>query len=71
VTFAGGKCTIRGLDGKHVGAVLRMAKGLYWVAHDEPNLANMAEEELTLDQFCCHMGQLLLEWQRSLSNRVL
>ena len=41
-----------------MGAVPKM-KGLYHVAHDEPKMAHVADEELTLDQFHCQMGHIL------------
>ena len=50
ITFSGGKCSIKGPDGKCVGAVPK-TKGLYCVAHDEPKTAHVVDEELTLDQF--------------------
>ena len=57
ITFLGGKCSIKGPDGKHVGAVPK-TKGLYHVAHDEPKMAHIADEELTLDQFHCRMRHI-------------
>ena len=57
VTFSGGKCTIKGPNGEHVGAVPK-SKGLYCVAHDEPETAHIADEELTLDQFHRWMGHI-------------
>ena len=57
ITFSGGKCTIKGPDGKQVGAVPKI-KGLYCVAHDEPETVHVADEELTLDQFHHHMGHI-------------
>jgi len=50
VIFSGGKCTIKGPNGECVGTVPK-SKGLYCVAHDEPETAHIANEELTLDQF--------------------
>ena len=42
ITFLGGKCTIKGPDGKQVGAVPRTG-GLYCVTHDEPETAHAAK----------------------------
>ena len=50
IIFSGGKCTIKGPNGEHVGAVPK-TKGLYHVAHDEHKMAHAVGEELTLDQF--------------------
>ena len=58
ITFSGGKCSIKGPDGKLVGAVPK-TKGLYHVTHDEPETAHVADEELTLDQFHHRMGHIL------------
>ena len=58
VTFSDGKCTIKGPDGNHIGTIPK-AKGLYCVAHDEPETAITAEEVLTLDQFHHRMGHIL------------
>ena len=33
-TFGGGKCTIRGPDGKELGSVPKMTRGLYKVVHE-------------------------------------
>jgi len=41
-----------------VGAVPK-TKGLYRVAHDEPEMAHIADEERTLDQFHHQMGHIL------------
>ena len=57
ITFSGSKCTIKGTNGEHVGAVPK-PKGLYHVAHNDPEMAHSADEELTLDQFHCHMGHI-------------
>ena len=59
VTFSGGKCTIKGPDGKQVGTVPK-TKGLYCVVHNEPETAHAADEELTLDQFHHRMGHILV-----------
>ena len=48
VTFLGGKCTIHGPEGNHIGDIPKL-KGLYYVIHDQPEHVNSAEEELTLD----------------------
>ena len=37
-------------DGNIVGVVAKNDRGLYWVEH-HPEIANIATEELTLDQF--------------------
>ena len=58
ITFLGGTCSIKGPDGKRVGAMPKM-KGLYRVAYDEPKTAHVADEELTLDQFHRRMGHIL------------
>ena len=57
VTFSGGHCTIHGPDSTHIGAILK-TKGLYCVAHDEPNEVNSVNKKLTLDQFHHHMGHI-------------
>ena len=57
VTFSGGKCTIQGPDGNHVGAIPKI-KELYCVVHDQLEHANSADEELTLDQFHRQMGHV-------------
>ena len=57
ITFSGGKCTIKGPNGQRFGAVPK-TKGLYRVAHDEPESAHVADEELTLDQFHRRMGHI-------------
>lgn len=57
ITFLDGKCTIKGPDGQHLGAVSK-TKGLYHVAYDEPETAHAADEELTLDQFHRCMGHI-------------
>ena len=49
VIFLGGKCTIHGPDGNHIGDIPKL-KGLYCIIHDQPEYVNSAEEELTLDQ---------------------
>ena len=59
ITFLDGKCSIKGPDGKHVSAVPK-TKGLYHVAHNEPETAHVVDEKLTLNQFHCHMGHILL-----------
>ena len=58
ITFLGGKYSIKGPDEKCVGAVPK-TKRLYRVAHDEPEMAHVADEELTLDQFHHRMGHIL------------
>jgi hypothetical protein len=60
LTFAGGKCTIRGLDSMLVSEVPKNSNGLYKVAHEKDE-ANAATEVLTLDQFHCRMGHISLE----------
>ena len=57
VTFSGSQCTIQGPDGTHIGAIMK-TKGLYHVAHDEPECVNSVDEELTIDQFHCRMGHI-------------
>ena len=57
LTFSGGKCTIRGPDGEHIGTIPQQ-NGLYCVAHQEPDTAGAVEEMLTLDQFHCRMGHI-------------
>ena len=59
-TFSGGKCTLKGPDGSHVGIVPKTSKGLYRVDH-KPESANEAVEHLTLDQFHCSMGHISLD----------
>ena len=60
VTFANGKCTIQGPEGEHIGAIQKMGRGLYWVAH-EPEMANVTTEVLTLDQLHRRMGHISTE----------
>ena len=57
VTFSGGQCIICRPDGTHIGAIPK-TKGLYCVAHDEPDEVNSVDEKLTLDQFHCRMGHI-------------
>ena len=57
LTFSGGKCTIKGPDSRHIGTIPK-TKGLYQMAHNEPETAHTAVEELTLEQFHCQMGHI-------------
>ena len=50
VTFGGGKCVITDPDGEDVGEVPKKYRGFYRVEHDLET-ADVASEELTLDQF--------------------
>jgi hypothetical protein len=68
VTFAGGKCTIQGPEGDHIGAIPKTGRGIYRVAH-EPELANVATEVLTLDQFHHRMGHISTEVARKLVDK--
>jgi hypothetical protein len=52
VTFANSKCMIQGPEGESIGAIPKTGHGLYQVAH-KPEIANVAMEVLTLDQFQC------------------
>ena len=65
VTFANGKCTIQGPEGECIGAIPKTGRGLYRVAH-EPEMANIAIEVLTLDQFHRRMGHISTEVARKL-----
>jgi hypothetical protein len=58
VTFSGGKCTIRGPDGRCVGKVPKSGKGLYKVQHEKGEEANIAEETLTLDMLHRRLGHI-------------
>ena len=50
VTFANSKCMIHSPEGECIGAIPKSGRGLYQVAH-KPEMANVATEVLTLDQF--------------------
>ena len=52
VTFGGGKCVLHGQDGVKVREVLRKLSKIYKVEHKE-EMAGVAEEKLTLEQFHC------------------
>lgn len=54
--FGGGKCTLVDSKGITIGAVPK-TNGLYHVVH-EPERANAAEEELTLESFHRRMGHI-------------
>jgi len=60
LTFSGGRCTICGPIGEHIGAIPKARQGLYHVAHEEPISVNSAKEILTLDQFHCQMRHISL-----------
>ena len=68
LTFAGGKCTIKGPDGVCVGKVPKNSNGLYKVAHEQDE-ANVAAEVLTLDQFHHYMGHISLEVAQKLVDK--
>ncbi len=56
-TFGKKKCVIYGLDGEKVGEVARTERRVYQIKHEE-DLANVAEEFLTLDKFHRRMGHI-------------
>jgi hypothetical protein len=64
-TFSGGKCVLKGPDGNNVGQIPKTAKGLYRVDH-EPETANEAIEQLTLDQLHRRMGHISPDVARKL-----
>jgi hypothetical protein len=64
-TFEGGKCVITGPDGEQVGEIPKNRKGLYRV-EDNHEMANPAEEKITLDQFHRRMGHISPETARKL-----
>jgi GAG-pre-integrase domain len=68
MSFSGGKCTISGPNGEHVGAVPKNGNGLYKVVHEQ-NDANVATEVLTLDQFHRRMGHISPEVVRKLVDK--
>jgi hypothetical protein len=70
VTFANGKYTIQGPKGESVGAIQKTGRGLYWVTH-EPEMANTAIENFTLDQFHCQMGHISTEVAWKLIDKAL
>ena len=57
VKFGEGMCVITDPDGNIVGKVPKNNKGLYCVEHS-PETANVATEQLTLDQFHRRMGHI-------------
>jgi len=52
--FGKGRCVLEGLDGERIGEVLRTKRKAYKVEHEE--MANAAEETLTLDRLHRQMG---------------
>ena len=64
-TFSGGKCVLKGPTGNSIGEILKTSKGLYRVDH-EPESANEAVEQLTLNQFHCRMGHISPDIARKL-----
>jgi hypothetical protein len=65
VTFADGKCVIRGRNGKLVGTIQKTGRGLYRVSK-ELESANLAADVLTLEQFHRRMGHIAPETARRL-----
>ena len=57
VTFGGGKCVITDPNGEDVGEVPKNHRGLYRIEHNLET-ADVASEELTLDQFHRRMGHI-------------
>ena len=57
IRFKDGKCTIEGPNGKRIGAVPKVGKGLYRHQHEQDK-AQVAAETLTLDQFHHYMGHI-------------
>jgi hypothetical protein len=70
VKFGGGKCEITDPNGIVVGVVPKTNRGLYRVEH-YPDSANVATEELTLDQFHRRMGHISHESARKLVSEGL
>src|SRR5882762_373820 len=59
LSFGGGKCKIHSPSGELVGTVPRTSQGLYKMIHDnDEELANTAEETLTLEQLHRRMGHI-------------
>ena len=72
VTFGGGKCEIRGEDGKVVGSVPKTSQGLYKLTHEiSEETANAAVEVLTLDQLHRRMGHISATTARQLVDKGL
>jgi Pol polyprotein, beta-barrel domain len=65
VTFADGKCVIRGRNGKLVGTIQKTGRGMYHVSKESES-ANIAADVLTLEQFHCRMGNIAPEMARRL-----
>jgi len=70
VKFGGGKCVITDPNGVIIGEVPKNQKGLYRVEHDLET-ADVASEELTLEQFHRRMGHISPESARTLVSRGL
>ena len=70
VKFGGGKCEITDPNGKIVGEVPKTNRGLYRVEH-YPETADVASEELTLEQFHRRMGHISPESARKLVSQGL
>ena len=64
MTFGGGSCTIRDENKELVGVIAKTASRVYKVEHEE--VANEAEERLTLGCFHRRMGHISLEAARKL-----
>ena len=62
--FGKGKCVLEGPDGEKIGEVLRTMRKAYKVEHEE--MANAAEETLTLDRLHCRMGHVSTQVIRDL-----
>jgi hypothetical protein len=70
LTFGGGKCGINDPNGVIIGEVPKNQKGLYRVEHDLET-ADVATEELTLEQFHRRMGHIFPKSARTLVSRGL
>jgi hypothetical protein len=70
VKFGGGKCVITDPNGVIIREVPKNQKGLYRVEHDLET-ADVASEELTLEQFHRRMGHISPESARTLVSRGL
>jgi hypothetical protein len=64
-TFGGGKCVITGPDGKRVGEIPKNHRGLYRVERSSET-AEVAVEEITLDQLHRRMGHISPETAQKL-----
>jgi hypothetical protein len=68
--FGGGKCVIRGPDGKKIGEVLRALRKVYRVEHFEGE-AGVVEKVLSLDRFHRCMGHISFQTTKTLVKNKL